>query len=265
MEHSRQRVGDHDRRGTLDRPVDRLLDQPLRLAIERAGRLVEHEDGRVAHDGARDGDALPLAAREPDAAIANHSIVALRELHHEVVRVGDARSLDDLRVRYSLAAVRDVFPNRRVEEERLLRHHAEELPVALLPERAKVTAVYGDHAADGIVEPEKEIGEGGLAYPAWSPRRHPPRFADYQADVLRNGLAVIAESNVPDSNGILERVDGPGTVLDLGRQIQELDDPARGSQRRLNPRVRARQQTDLHHHRPADVEKEERGGHGDPA
>src|SRR5262249_59574420 len=122
-----------------------------------------------------------------------------------------------------------------------------------------------DHAADWIVEPEEEIGEGGLAYAAWSHERHHLALRDLQADVLENGLAVIAESNVPDGNAILERVDGPGTVLDLGRQIQELDDPARGSQRRLNPRGRARQQTDLDHHRPADVEKEERGGHGDPA
>ena len=34
----------------------------LGLGIERGGRLVEYDQGRVAHESPRDGDALPLAA-----------------------------------------------------------------------------------------------------------------------------------------------------------------------------------------------------------
>ena len=44
-------------------PVQRALDAGLGLDIERAGGLVEDQDGRILEDGARDGDALALAAR----------------------------------------------------------------------------------------------------------------------------------------------------------------------------------------------------------
>ena len=42
-------------------PADVLEDLPLGLGVEGAGRLVEDEDLRVAHEGARQGDLLPLA------------------------------------------------------------------------------------------------------------------------------------------------------------------------------------------------------------
>ena len=40
----------------------------LGARVERGGRLVEDQHLRVAHVGARDGDLLPLAAGEVDAA-----------------------------------------------------------------------------------------------------------------------------------------------------------------------------------------------------
>ena len=54
------------------------IDQPLRFGVERRGRLVEDQDRRVADDGAGDADALPLAARQRHAALADHGVVALR-------------------------------------------------------------------------------------------------------------------------------------------------------------------------------------------
>ena len=51
--------------------------------VERRGGLVEDQQLRVAHVGARDGDLLPLAAGQVDAgaeALADHLVVALRQL-----------------------------------------------------------------------------------------------------------------------------------------------------------------------------------------
>ena len=50
--------------GLLDRLVERLLHQSLARGIERAGRLVEKQDGRVAQYCSRDCDPLPLPGRE---------------------------------------------------------------------------------------------------------------------------------------------------------------------------------------------------------
>ena len=55
----------------LAQPVERPLDAGFRLDVERAGGLVEDQDRRVLQDGAGDGDALALAARERGAALAD--------------------------------------------------------------------------------------------------------------------------------------------------------------------------------------------------
>src|SRR5438552_2389643 len=75
----RETVGDRDRRAALREAVERLLHEPLGLGVERARRLVEDEDRRVAQDRARDRDALLLAAREAVAALADDGVVSLRQ------------------------------------------------------------------------------------------------------------------------------------------------------------------------------------------
>ena len=45
--------------------------------FERRGRLVEHQDRRVLEHHARDRDALLLAARELEAALADQRLVAV--------------------------------------------------------------------------------------------------------------------------------------------------------------------------------------------
>ena len=59
--------------------VERLLDRLLGAAVERAGRLVQDQDRRVLEQGAGDRDALLLAARQLEPALADHRLIALRE------------------------------------------------------------------------------------------------------------------------------------------------------------------------------------------
>ena len=61
-ENRRETVRDGDSRAALHHRLQRRLDQPLRVGVERAGRLVQNQDTRVLEDHARDGDALLLAA-----------------------------------------------------------------------------------------------------------------------------------------------------------------------------------------------------------
>ena len=57
-------VRDRDGGAAARGGVQGRLHHLLRLGVERAGGLVEEEDLRVAEQGARDGDALFLAAGE---------------------------------------------------------------------------------------------------------------------------------------------------------------------------------------------------------
>ena len=96
-------------------------DAGLGRRVDRGGRVVEDEDARVDREGARDRDPLPLPARERDAALADHRVVALRQPLDELVRLREPRDALDLRVRQLRQAERDVLAHRGGEEERVLR------------------------------------------------------------------------------------------------------------------------------------------------
>lgn len=74
------------------------LDELLALRVERAGGLVEEQHVGLADEGAGNGHALLLAARERDAAGANVGVVALGQGDDEVVDGGVSAGLVELGV-----------------------------------------------------------------------------------------------------------------------------------------------------------------------
>ena len=70
-------VGDHERRASRHRLGERQLDALLGRGVHRGGRVVEHQHARVGQQRARDRDALALAARDRQAALADLRVVAL--------------------------------------------------------------------------------------------------------------------------------------------------------------------------------------------
>jgi hypothetical protein len=63
----------------LHQALQRILHQPLAFGIQRAGGLVEQQDRRIAQNGAGNGDALALAARQARAVLARN-VSALRAI-----------------------------------------------------------------------------------------------------------------------------------------------------------------------------------------
>src|SRR6185295_18212121 len=113
--HRRQAVRDDDGGAAVHQALGRFLDQRLRFRIEAGGRLVQDQYRRVGQEGAGEGDALALAARELDATLADQGRVALGQLGDEVVRVGELGRTLDLRLRRAGLAVGDVLRQRAVE------------------------------------------------------------------------------------------------------------------------------------------------------
>ena len=77
--HCGQSVRDDDRRATLARCVQCCLHRRLALCVQRRRRLVEQQHLRVLHQSTCDCDALLLTARQLRAALANQSLVALKD------------------------------------------------------------------------------------------------------------------------------------------------------------------------------------------
>ena len=127
-------------------PVERVLDEPLRFVVERAGRLVEEQDRRVLEDRPGDRDALALAARQPRAAVADDRVVAVGQRADEVVGVGRPGRGDDLGLGRVEPAVQDVLADRAAEQRRLLGDQADLAAQAGHGHVADVDAVDPDRA-----------------------------------------------------------------------------------------------------------------------
>lgn len=65
-----QAMGNHQRGAVLHQPVQCRLHRAFGLGVERAGSLIQNQDGGVFQQGAGDGQPLALAARQAAGPIA---------------------------------------------------------------------------------------------------------------------------------------------------------------------------------------------------
>src|SRR5215472_9197778 len=72
----REAMGNGDDGAPPHELVELFLDRRLDFGIERRGRFVQDQDRRVLEDDASERDALALAARELDAALADMRVEA---------------------------------------------------------------------------------------------------------------------------------------------------------------------------------------------
>ena len=70
LAHGGEPVRDDQRGPPAHHVAERFLHQPLALRVERAGRLVEQEDRRIAQDRASDRESLLLPAGQARAVLA---------------------------------------------------------------------------------------------------------------------------------------------------------------------------------------------------
>ena len=70
-------MGDREYRDIRGQALQSLTDRDFGLGIQAGRRLVQNEQPRSTHQGARDGDTLLLAAGEPEAPLADDRIEAL--------------------------------------------------------------------------------------------------------------------------------------------------------------------------------------------
>jgi hypothetical protein len=120
-------------------------------------RFVEQEGRGFAHDGAADGDALALAARQ----LAGPAVKIVRQVQH-LGGMGHAAVLFGLVHARHLQRKGDVLAHRHVRVKRVgLEHHGQ----AALGGRqvGRIAAVDLDRARGGILKPRDQAQQGGLA------------------------------------------------------------------------------------------------------
>ena len=75
--HRRQPMGDDDGCAPLHQCRQCVLHQPFGSGVQRRGRLVQQQDGRIAQQGARNGDPLALATGQARTAFAQETVQPL--------------------------------------------------------------------------------------------------------------------------------------------------------------------------------------------
>src|SRR5215213_217796 len=96
VDQRRQAMRDHDQRASLRDFHQIGVDDRLAVGIERAGRLVEHQNARIAHQRARDRQTLALSAGQIGRSLLDEGLVPGRQPFDELLGAGQPRRPDDL-------------------------------------------------------------------------------------------------------------------------------------------------------------------------
>ena len=122
VEDGRYALGDDDLGDLGKLPPERLPQPGIRGQVERRERVVEHEDGGPVHDGAGDGEPLPLPAGDVGAALRDARVQTALHLGDEVAALRDLEGMPELLIGRALTTEAQVGCDGPTEQERSLRH-----------------------------------------------------------------------------------------------------------------------------------------------
>ncbi len=169
-------------------------EQVLVLRVDRARRLVEDDDRRVLHDGARDGHALALPSGEVRTALFENGVVPLRQLHDEVVAARPFRRGNHLVARGIRLSEPDVVLHGVVEQVHVLEDHRDAREKALGRPLAHIDASDAHASLVDVPEAREQVDERGLARSARTHERAGRAFGNGERHIVdRAAAAVVRE------------------------------------------------------------------------
>ena len=188
-----------------EQPAEASLDAPLGADVDGGGRLVEDEDARIGEERAGERDELALAEREPEAALADFGVVALRELRDERIGADGRRRGFDLRSRCARAAEGDVVRDRAREEEPLLRDDPELPPERGLRDVAEIGPVDRDSSVARVVEAREQLRDGRLPGSRVADERDGRPHRDVEVEVVEDVRELaVAEAHMLEADVSLD-------------------------------------------------------------
>ena len=206
--------------------VQRRLHEAFGLVVQRRGGLVQHQDRRVLQKRPGNRQALPLAAREPDAVVANHRVDAIGQRRNELGEIGRFQRCPHIGLAGAPpAAIGHVVGNGVVEEHHLLAHPGNLPAQALQLQRLDGDVVEQDASFRHRVEARNEIGQRGLAATRAAHQRHRLARLDLQVDALERqaGAALVAEAHALEAQRALGPLDLLGAMVVLDGLVDEME------------------------------------------
>ncbi len=175
------------------KPAPQLLTD---LCVERAERFVEQQHARLHGEGPREGDALPLTARELRR-ISGAKVIELHELEEILDLPGNFRVRRAPVPRSHSEAERDVLEHRHVSEERVVLKDEPDCPIS----RAgvgRVLALEQHRARIGSLQAGDDAQQRRLAAARGPEERDELSRGDGEAHVLHGREAAVRLGYVAD-------------------------------------------------------------------
>mmetsp|Transcript_65391 Transcript_65391/g.184606 ORF Transcript_65391/g.184606 Transcript_65391/m.184606 type:complete len:408 (-) Transcript_65391:1382-2605(-) len=246
--------------------VQRLLHLALVLGVQRRGRLVQQQQRGPPQQRPGDGEALPLAAAEAHAALADHRAVALIEVFDELVRVCRPRGRGDLLVGDGVLRqpVHDVVPNGPAEDLCLLGDNAYPLLIRAQVELGEGCTIQEDAATLRVVEAKQEAHQRALAGTTSADHGHGAAGRDGEAEALEDLLLrphLVRELEILElhgAGGASLEAQRPGVHRDVRFEVDDLEHALRGrggADQRVQHTIEA--SDGVAEHLPIQVERDE--------
>ena len=195
MPHGGDALGDDDDGGI--ECGERLSEAGVRGIVERGGAVVQNEHLGAAHQGARDGQALALPAREVLPLLRDFAVQPALG-GDDVLRLRDAGGAHELFIRCIPPAPQQIGADGSLEQHRLLRHDAHALAQLLRGDGVHVPARKAHPAAAGGIEAGQEADERRLARARAAQNAHRLPAPRREGDAVQRGsaAAVIGKGDV---------------------------------------------------------------------
>ena len=131
--------------------------------FEAGGCLIEDKNRGRGKDRAGNRHPLPLAARKFDATLADRCAIGFGQPVDEDIRMRQASGFLDCTGRHLWTSIGDIFRQRAMKQNRLLRDEADCLAQAHLRDLGDILPVDQNPAAVAVVKPLQQLDEGRLA------------------------------------------------------------------------------------------------------
>src|SRR6266700_3476303 len=168
-------------------------DLVLRLWIKRASGLVQYEDTRIAHKGARQGDLLPLASTELCAVLEpapQHGIITIGQPFDDLAgptllgRCSNQFLVLDL----AHTSDADILACAHIIMHVILEDNAHLLTQLFQIILFDVTATYQNITLVRVIEAREQLDDGSLACPITPNQGDGLSYPDGEAHILERGL-----------------------------------------------------------------------------
>ena len=227
----RETVGDDESGSPVHQLFERILDERLRFGVQVRGGLVEYKYTGIGQNSSGNGYALALSPGQACAALADACLVAIGEVHDEVVSVSGDGSLDHLFVAGLRPAVFNIVAQAAGKQEAFLHNHTDVLAQTAQRHIAHVMTINQHLTGGGVVEAWYQVDKCGLAAAGGPHQGHYLARLSLQVDVAQHHFCgLVGEIEIPHldmafySAQLLRLV----RLLDARYAVESFEDPLDG-------------------------------------